>query len=295
MIGDGDPPAARRRAHRHHAADVPRQRAADAVLEHFDAFLAGRVADGDERRAVVQPLRQPIPDAVGDAELADCALPEREGEQLPARVDGEAVACRMHVVRAEVVRRRDELARRLRAMRRHLDVDPRGALRRGIEQPDVGAALIDDALAVGLRVARVEVVVIGVPAHVGSVRQARVEIADAFGIGQVVDAPADPHRARQVARELRHAAERPGPGRIDPQMAGRSAAVALPARRIRRVPADDPRVAGTEREVVDLAVAAAFAACRRRDRACRRGSCGRRAARRWSRTGCAPRASIRAR
>ena len=45
--------------------------------------------------------------------------------------------------------------------------EPRRRVARGIEQPDLGAALIDDAPAVGLRVARVEIVVVGVPALVG--------------------------------------------------------------------------------------------------------------------------------
>jgi hypothetical protein len=57
----------------------------------------------------------------------------------------------MDVERAEMIGGSDELARRLRSMRRDLDRDARRAGRAPVEQMNVGAALIDDALAVGLR------------------------------------------------------------------------------------------------------------------------------------------------
>jgi hypothetical protein len=111
---------------------------------------------------------------------------------------------------------RNELARRLRSMRRDLDRNARRAAERRIEQMNLGAALIDDALAVGLCVPDVVVVVIRVAPHIGPVRQARIKIADALGIGEVMNAVADPHRAGQIALELVHPPERPGTGCIDP-------------------------------------------------------------------------------
>ncbi len=50
----------------------------------------------------------------------------------------------------------------------------------GSNSQTLRAALVDDALAVGLGVARVEVVVIGVAADVAAVGKARVEVADAL-------------------------------------------------------------------------------------------------------------------
>ena len=254
VIGDRHPRAARCGAHRDDAADVPWQRARLAIANTSTRSSPRLIADGDDRRAVGEPLPVPVAPAVGDAVLAHRAFPQREREQLAARFDGEAVAGRMHLEAAEVLGRSDELARRLRPMRRH--VDRRRALRvrvAGSNSQIVGAALIDDALAVGLRVARVEVVVIGVPPQVAAVGQARIQIAHAFRIGQVVDAVADPHRAGDVARELGHPAELAAARRVDPQVARGAAAIALPARRIRRVAADHLRVAGAERQVVDLA------------------------------------------
>ena len=252
MVGDRHLRAARRRAQLDHAADVPRQHARRAVLPHVHALLARLVADGDERRAVGEPLPVAMPRAFRRAVLAHRAFPQPERDELAAHVEREAVPGRVHGESAQVVRGGHELARRLRAMRGHVDRDPARRVRLGIEAPQVRAALVDDARAVGLRVPRVEVVVIGVPAPVRAVGLARVEIAHALGVRQVVHAVADPHRAGDVAGQLRHPPERAAAVRVDPQVPGRAAAIALPARGVRRVAADDLRVAGSQREVIDL-------------------------------------------
>ncbi len=252
MVGDRHLRAARRRAQLDHAAHVPRQHARRAVLPHVHALLARLVADGDERRAVGEPLPVAMPRAFRRAVLAHRAFPQPERDELAAHVEREAVPRRMHGESAQVVRGGHELARRLRAMRGHVDRDPARRVRLGIEAPQVRAALVDDARAVGLRVPRVEVVVIGVPAPVRAVGLARVEIAHALGVRQVVHAVADPHRARDVAGQFRHPPERAAAVRVDPQVPGRAAAIALPARGVRRVAADDLRVAGSQREVIDL-------------------------------------------
>ncbi len=127
-----------------------------------------------------------------------------------------------------------------------------------VEQPDVGAALVDDARAVRLRVARVIDVVIGVAALVRAVGPARVKIAHALAIGEEVDALADPHRTRDVARQLLHAAEISAAVRVDPQMPRGAAAVALPARRVGGVAPDDHGLAGAVGQVIDLAVGKHF-------------------------------------
>jgi hypothetical protein len=90
------------------------------------------------------------------------------------------------------------------------------------------------------------------PLQIGAVGLARIQVAHAFGVGEEVDAIAQPHRARDVALELAHPAERAAAFRVDPQVPGGAPAVALPARRIRGVAADHSRIAGAERQVIHL-------------------------------------------
>ena len=88
-----------------------------------------------------------------------------------------------------------ELARGLRAVGGHVDGDlPRGVGGR-IEEPDLRAALVHDALAVGLREARVKIVVIRVAGEAGAVAgDAREAVGD--------EAPRGEGRvAREVAVE----------------------------------------------------------------------------------------------
>ena len=252
MVGDRDPRAGGRRLHRDDAAHVPRHRARGAVLEYLDALLARAVAYRDERGAVGQPLPETVARTVAHAELAHAAFPQREREGLAAHVDREAVPRRMQREAAQVVAGGHELACRLRTMRGHRDVDARGAVGGGVEQPDIAAAVIDDALAVGARIAREIVVVIGVAPLVAAVGPARVQVAHALAVGDEVHALADPHRRRDVAGQLAHAPERAGARRIDPQVTGAAAAVALPAGGIAGIAAEHHRVARTERQMVHL-------------------------------------------
>src|SRR5712691_3589306 len=94
---------------------------------------------------------------------------------------------------------RDELARDLRAMRAHLDLEPPARILRRIEEPEVGAALVHDALSIGRGMARVVVVVFGIPPNTGTIGRARIEIADALEVRQEPDSIAEPQRARDVS------------------------------------------------------------------------------------------------
>ena len=58
----------------------------------------------------------PVAAAVAIAMLADRAFPQRKRERLAAHVDREAVPGRVDIDAAEVIRRRHEFPRRLRAM-----------------------------------------------------------------------------------------------------------------------------------------------------------------------------------
>ena len=57
------------------AADVPVELARAALGERFDALLAGRIGDGDERRTVAVPLPFPLASDTGVAVRADRAFP----------------------------------------------------------------------------------------------------------------------------------------------------------------------------------------------------------------------------
>jgi len=90
----------------------------------------------------------------------------RHGEQLAARDESERVTGGMGPERLEVIDCGNEAARRLGAVRGRADVELARRVARGIEQPQARGALVDDALAVALRVARVEARVVGVAAPV---------------------------------------------------------------------------------------------------------------------------------
>jgi len=99
----------------------------------------------------------PEPDArpVGRAVLAHRAFPQRHRDQPAARFDRHAVAGRVRHHRAEVLGGGHELAPHLGSVRGRAHLDARAGAERRVEQPDLRAALVDDAPAVALRVARV--------------------------------------------------------------------------------------------------------------------------------------------
>ena len=252
VVADGDQRALGRDAHRDRTADVPRQRAGGAVIPDLHALVARFVAHCHYGRTVGEPLRMTMARAVWKAELAHRALPQAHREELAAHVEREAVAVRMHFEAAQVIAGGDELARRLRAMRGDADRHLARLTGRGIEEVDVGTQLVHDALAIGLRMASVEIVVVGVAHESGTVGLHRVEVAYAFAVGEEVHALADPHRARDVAGQLGHAAERAAARGVDPKMSRGTAAIALPARGVGGVASDHHRLAWSEGQVVHL-------------------------------------------
>ena len=105
-------------------------------------------------------------------------------------------------------------------------------LRVGVEvrqEPDAACGLEDNALTVRGRVADVETFEVGVPAEIPALRGDRVQVAVAFVVGEEGDASVDPHGVGEVAVQFRHQAFKfPAAVRVDPQLAGGAAAVALP-------------------------------------------------------------------
>src|SRR5258706_8604986 len=85
-----------------------------------------------------------------------------------------------------------ELARRLSAMGAHLDLEPLARILGRVEEPDVGAALVHDAPAIGRCMARVVVVVVGMAAQLAPGGGAREQGADTLVIGEEPDTGAQP-------------------------------------------------------------------------------------------------------
>ena len=221
--------------------------------ERDHPLLARGVAHRDQGAAVAEPLAVAHAAGLGAGVAARRALPERHAEQLAARHQRQRVAGRMEAERLQVLAGGDEPARRLRPVRGRADLDLAVALARRVEQADLRAALVDDAPAVGLRMAGVEGLVVGVPAQLAAVGPARVEVADAVAVAEEPDPAVEPHRAGEVARQRLHPPEAAVAFGIDPQRAGGAAAIALPARRVGGVAADHLALARPEGEVVDLA------------------------------------------
>ncbi len=180
-----------------------------------------------------------------------CSLPQPERERGAARHRREARSRGVEIRRLEVLGGLDEAPAQSRARARERDVDPPALPGLDVVPMKVGAGVVHDVTAVARRVARVEVLVIGVTAKVAPGRRARVEVAVPLVIGEEPDAPGDPHRAGDVAGRRGEQDEASVPLAIDPQGAGGTAPIAFPARRIGRVAAeDDAAPAGVERDLV---------------------------------------------
>ncbi len=130
-------------------------------------------------------------------------------------------------------------------------------------------AVEDDALAVGGGVAGVELAgrVDPVAAQVAAVGRAGVQVGDALVVGQEREPVADPHRRGQVAVEVGlEAGELPAAVRVEPQLAGGAAAVALPPRGFagERAEQQDRAVRARARGRRPARTAAGASRCRRR-------------------------------
>ena len=256
VVGHREPAALRRGAQGRDATEhvgSPGQDARAAALVGFDALLSRRIAGRDQGLAIGQPLAQA---AAGrrSALLTHRAFPQGHRVQLAPYLQRQAVTLGMQGGALQMLGCRHESAGGLRAAAWHLDVDAPAAIGPWLVQPKLGAALIRDALSVTAGMAGVEIRVVAVAAHRAAIGLAGVEVAHAFAVANEVDAAAEPHRAREVAAQLRQAGELAALGFIfDPQMARGAAAVSLPARRVHRVAADDPATLWPIGEMVDVA------------------------------------------
>ncbi len=127
VVGDGHPAALRRSAQRGDVAQVPGQLAHGVGTVNLDAFFAAGVAGRHQGLPIGQPLAQAAARPRHAMPLHG-AFPQRHREDLAARFERQAVAVGMELHALQVIGRRDEAARRLRACARHLDVEPFAAL-----------------------------------------------------------------------------------------------------------------------------------------------------------------------
>ena len=219
-----------------HAADVQigqlSGRGRSVGREHGQHFALGVTVRGgrDQPFVVVQPGQQPVAHAVRLAVLRDGAVPVVERERLAARADRQPGAVRAERRTVQETLRGHEAAVALGARAAQANVDPGGRVLVRVEQVQVGARVVDEPLAVAGQVARVVVLVVGVAPQVLARGRARVDVAEAFVVGQEVDPLADPARSRQIAVQTQQRPERAAAVGVDPERAGRAAAIALPVR-----------------------------------------------------------------
>ena len=230
-----------------HPADLPGAgaarrrcvRGARVQRRDADGVLAGSVVDPHDA-VVAERLGQPGPHpGFGEQHARG---PVAVGEAVHGAADGDDAGA-PGAVGGDGVEPfgRGEPARRPVAARPgqpHVDRLGTGGGGERFQQPQLPGGLEHDAGAVGRGVARVELrlaggSVVGVPAQVAAVQVDGVEVAPAFVIGQKRDAGAPPgpdeHRRGEVAVELpEDAGELAGGAAVRPQLAARTAAVALP-------------------------------------------------------------------
>ena len=141
---------------------------------------SGRHRQGDGRSV---PVSEPVHGA-----------PDLDGAGGPGAVDRQ---------RAHVLRRGDQPGRPAGSRGAEHDLEPPRAVGvEVVEQPELAAAGVDDALPVCARLACVPALVIGVPAQAGPVERARVHVAGALVIRQERQPAAGDHRAGELARQV---------------------------------------------------------------------------------------------
>ncbi len=159
-----------------------------------DLLVSVDVGDRSQPFAVVQPLREPAARLAPHAVADDGPFEKRHRKRLTARIESDLRPLWVRPELLERFRRVLEAACELRRGGVRLDLNARDAAALNIEQLDVSTGGVDYLPAVGGGKARVVLALIGVAANAASVEFARIDVADAFVIGQEVDAVSDPHR-----------------------------------------------------------------------------------------------------
>jgi hypothetical protein len=175
-----------------------------------DALVAAEVVDVRAALVVVKPRQQPparvrivrIQRRPRRRVLGDGFFPQGHGERASARDDPQRGAVVRHREVFQQLRGVDEAARRLRRVRRHLHGDALHAAVARIEQHELAAARVHHARSVGRGEARVVLALVRVTPQIAAVRKNRIQVADPLVIGQKDHPLAQPHRPREVARNI---------------------------------------------------------------------------------------------
>ncbi|CAM5422076.1 hypothetical protein SALBM311S_11003 [Streptomyces alboniger] len=197
----------------------------------LDRVLALRVRHVRDLAARAEHLREPDPYPGGVGDRTGGAVPVGEPVQAPPDDDGARAARLVDRDAVHVLGGRDLVRTASRARPAQPDVEPTryGVGGQVVDDPQVAPALVHHPAAVARRVPGVERVVVGVPAQVGAVVGAGVEVADALVVGEEGDPVADEQGGVEVAVQV---GEDPLP--VQPQPARGTAPVALPGGRFVR-------------------------------------------------------------
>ena len=204
VVGEGHARARRRCAQRGDATQRlrgPGQRTRACAGDQLDLLFARCVAGADEAGAVGQPLAQAAARR-RVAMLARRTFPQRHREELATRFERQAVTLGMQRNALQVVGHGHKAPGGLGARAGHLDGDALRLRTGRIEQPQIGAALVDDAPAVAAGISGVMLDMIGMALLVAAVAAAGPQVADAVDIVDVVQALAHPHRVAGIALDL---------------------------------------------------------------------------------------------
>ncbi len=206
-------------------------RRVDAVRRqdrHHFVFVGVVTRRRDQVAAIVEPRQVAVADAIRRAVLRDRALPVGEGERLAAGGDGETCPIGVQLGAVEIAGGGDEAPVALGARAAKLDFQAPRLVGPSIEHVQVGAGVKHEPLAVGGHVARVEILEVRMAGQLSTLDRAGVHVPVALVVGQEEDALATPAGTGQVAVEphQRHVAA--AGIAVDPERAGRPAAIALP-------------------------------------------------------------------
>lgn len=198
----------------------------------LDRVVALRVRDVRDLAAAAEHLRQPDPHPRGVGDRTGGAVAVGEPVQAAAHGDRARPARLVDGQRVDVGGRRYLVRTPAGPGPSEPHVQFPGLRVRGLQvldQPQIAAALVDHPAAVAGGVPGVERVVVRVPAQIGAVHQAGVQIADALVVGEEGDAAPDEHRRVQVPADVRQQ-----PLAVQPEPAHGAAPVPLPGRRLVR-------------------------------------------------------------
>jgi hypothetical protein len=198
----------------------------------LQALLPRAVGHADEGVPPRKPTPQAIADAVRLTMLGGTLLPAGHRKRTPPHRQQQRVALRMGFIVFQIVGGPNESPLPVDPGTSEVDLNPLRTFLSGSRQVELGPALIDHPASVAVGMAQVEISVVGVAHQVRTIREARIEVADPLVVGAEVDPSGHPQRPRHVSRQIQQGPEITRPLRIDPELAHRPPAIALPARRV---------------------------------------------------------------